>query len=63
MCVCNGKEIVYKEPFKGAVTIESCTCELAQLNEATYPERWEAWLQHCESEMQKVEAEGNQQAS
>lgn len=63
MCACNGKGVVYKEPLKGTVTIESCTCELAQLNEATYPERWKAWLQYSKTEMQKVEAQKQQQAS
>ncbi|SDY43640.1 hypothetical protein [Bacillus sp. 166amftsu] len=64
MCaLCNGKGVIYTEPFNGALAIESCTCEISQLNEATYSERWEAWLQYSEMEMQKVEAQNQQQAS
>ncbi|MDZ5608442.1 hypothetical protein U2I54_15400 [Bacillus pseudomycoides] len=63
MCACNGKGVIYTEPFKGAVKIESCSCEIAQLQEATYPDRWESWLQYSEMEMRKVEAKAQQQAS
>ncbi|MDZ5609653.1 hypothetical protein U2I54_21985 [Bacillus pseudomycoides] len=63
MCACNGKGVIYTEPFKGAVKIESCTCDLAQLQEETYKDRWEAWLQYSEIKMQEVEAKNQQQAS
>ncbi|WP_017154159.1 hypothetical protein [Bacillus bingmayongensis] len=63
MCACNGKGVIYTEPFKGAVKIESCTCEIAQLQEATYQDRWKAWLQYSKAKMQEVEAKIHQQAS
>ncbi|PEY32693.1 hypothetical protein CN354_20645 [Bacillus cereus] len=64
MCaLCNGTGIIRKETYPGVIETNGCNCEVAIQQQETYQKRWEAWLVHFESEMQKVEAEGHQQAS
>ena len=46
MCpTCNNTGIIRKEIYPGVIETKGCDCEVAKQQEASYAERWEAWLQ------------------
>lgn len=64
MCaLCHDTGIIRKETYPGVIETNSCNCEVAKQQQASYQERWEAWLQYSEAEMKKVEAKCVKQAS
>ncbi|WJE51182.1 hypothetical protein QRE66_17945 [Bacillus cereus] len=64
MCtLCHGTGIIRKESYSGVIETNGCNCEVAKQQQESYLNRWEAWLQYSEMEMQKVEAQKQQQAS
>ncbi|WP_035430903.1 hypothetical protein [Bacillus sp. UNC322MFChir4.1] len=46
---CNNTGIVRKETYSGVITTDGCTCEVAKQQQASYQERWNAWLKRFES--------------
>ncbi|HDR8171998.1 TPA: hypothetical protein QC096_006170 [Bacillus thuringiensis] len=45
---CSNTGVVHKEIYPGMITIEGCTCEVAEQQAAMQKENWNTWIEKFE---------------